>query len=157
MNVRESSAQSTSGSAARCADHVPVAPENLARYSPPEICRATRSRRQAKTAISLPMVEGVAGCPCVRESIAASRCFTERSVSAAVTSRSFGSHTRSTARFTVRAYEAELMSSLVHAKWVSSAMASRPRVVRRSRTRYSTALTSCRVTDSFSASQSISA
>ncbi len=34
MNERVSSGQSTSGSAATCADQVPVAPENFARYSP---------------------------------------------------------------------------------------------------------------------------
>ena len=103
------------------------------------------------------MVEGVAGCPWVRDSIGASRWATASSRSASMTARSFGSHTRSTARCTVSAYEAELTSSLVHAKWVSSAIASRPSVESRSRTRYSTALTSWRVTASFSASQSISA
>ena len=71
--------------------------------------------------------------------------------------RSFGSHTVVTARWTVSAYEAELMSSLVHAKCVSSAIESSPSADSRSRTRYSTAFTSCRVTASFSASQSISA
>ena len=74
-----------------------------------------------------------------------------------MTARSFGSQTRCTARCTVRAYEVELMSSLVQAKCVSSAIASRPSADSRSRTRYSTALTSWRVTASFSASQSISA
>lgn len=49
------------------------------------------------------------------------------------------------------------MSSLVQAKCVSSAMWSRPSVESRSRTRYSMAFTSCCVTASFSASQSISA
>ena len=49
------------------------------------------------------------------------------------------------------------MSSLVQAKWVSSAMPSKPSDESRSRTRYSTAFTSWRVTASFSASQSISA
>ena len=76
--------------------------------------------------------------------------------SAAMTARSFGSQTAVTARWTVSAYDAELMSSLVHAKCVSSAIASSPSADRRSRTRYSTAFTSCRVTASFSASQSIS-
>ncbi len=47
------------------------------------------------------------------------------------------------------------MSSLVHAKCVSSATCARPSSSRRSRTKYSTAFTSCRVTASTRASASI--
>ncbi len=96
MNSRETAGQSASGSAARWADHVPVAPENFARKSDASTCAAMRSRRHAKTASSLPIVVGVAGCPCVRDSIAASRCATDRALSAAMTERSFGSQTSST-------------------------------------------------------------
>jgi hypothetical protein len=49
------------------------------------------------------------------------------------------------------------MSSLVHAKCVSSAMPESPRASRRRRTKYSTAFTSCRVVASSAASSSISA
>jgi hypothetical protein len=73
-----------------------------------------------------------------------------------ITVRSFGSQTSVTARFTMSAYDVELMSSLVHAKWVSSAIESSPSFESLSRTRYSTAFTSWRVTASRSASQSIS-
>ena len=90
MNARVSAGQSTSGSAAMCADHVPVAPENFARYSDASTCAATRSRRQTNTASSLPIVVGVAGWPWVRESIAASRCASASPRSVAITSRSFG-------------------------------------------------------------------
>ncbi len=142
MNAREIAGQSTSGSAARCADQVPVAPENLARYSDAPTWAATRSRRHTNTASSLPIVVGVAGWPCVRESIAASRCCSASARSESMTACSLGSHTPSMARWTVSAYEAELMSSLVHAKCVSSAIESRPSAESRSRTRYSTAFTS---------------
>ena len=47
------------------------------------------------------MVDGVAGWPCVRESIAASRCSTARAASVSMTPRYFGSHTSRTASRTV--------------------------------------------------------
>ena len=62
-----------------------------------------RSVRQALYLSALTMVVGVAGWPCVRASIAASRCLTARAARMSVTALSLGSHTRVTARFTVSA------------------------------------------------------
>ena len=49
------------------------------------------------------MVDGVAGWPCVRESIAASRCSTARAERVSMTPRYFGSQTWRTASRTVMA------------------------------------------------------
>ena len=62
-----------------------------------------RPSRWAKTASSLPIVVGVAGWPCVRDSIAASRCSTASAAIASITPRNFGSQTLRTASRTVTA------------------------------------------------------
>ncbi len=72
MNERLTSAQFSPGSAARWALKLPTAPFHLPRI-PTDVQRfCARASRATKLATSLPRVVGLAGCPCVRASIAMS-------------------------------------------------------------------------------------
>jgi hypothetical protein len=103
----------------------------------------------------------VAGCPWVWASSGTSRRSEAIVASASTSAVARGSQTSVTAPLTITAYDRLLTSSLVHAKWMSSA---RPRSassgaiwVSRFFTKYSTAFTSCWVTRSVAAISSISA
>ena len=103
------------------------------------------------------MVVGVAGCPWVRESMAASLYLSAKTFRESTSVLALGSQTSVTASRIVIAYERLLISSLVQAKWVSSRRSSRPNFKTRSRIKYSTALTSCLVLASVSANSATSA
>ena len=138
-----------------------MAPLSLPRNSASSTRRSWRPMRQARTASSLPIVVGVAGWPWVCASSGVSRSAADISVSAPTSPAARGSQTCCTAPLTMTAYERLLMSSLVHAKWTSSARPASAGSGARARSRflrkYSTALTSCCVTRSVAASSSISA
>lgn len=71
-------------------------------------------------AISLPSVVGLAGWPCVRDSIgnAANSCAMARND--AITPSSAGSSVSARASLSISACDTLLMSSDVHAKWMNS-------------------------------------
>ena len=71
-------------------------------------------------AISLPIVVGLAGWPCVRESIGASARSCASATKRAITRSSAGSITSHRASLSIKACEVLLMSSEVHAKWMNS-------------------------------------
>ena len=76
---------------------MPVAPLILPRYSWPAMRRVWRVRRCTNTAISLPSVVGVAGWPCVRESMGVSAASAAIAETVATAARAAGSQTCSTA------------------------------------------------------------
>ena len=149
--------QSAPGTDTTCAAHVPVAPLILPRYSVASTRLIWRDRRCANTAISLPTVTGVAGWPCVCASIGTAAPASARPRRRSRSARIAGSHTCSVAALIVSAYARLLMSSEVQKMWTTSRRdgsvvpsPSLPAAASRySPIRYSTALTSWRVTASF--------
>ena len=140
--------QSTPGEATTCAAYVPVAPLILPRNSARSTRASWRARRCTKTAISLPIVVGVAGCPWVWDRSGTSASSSAMSARVSMRVRAAGSHTSCTAPLTPSAYERLLMSSDVQQKWTSSERSPAPIWSRNSLIEYSTALTSWTVTAS---------
>jgi len=112
--------QSAAGAAERWAWYEPVAPAILPRTSSLSSAAICGRSRATTLAISLPTVVGVAGCPCVCESIgtSASECAIWTSLSTIL--RIVGSSTFARASRSISAYDRLLMSSEVHAKWMNS-------------------------------------
>ena len=100
---RETVGQSAPGAPTTWAAHVPVAPLIFPRYSVAATRAIWRPKRWANTAISLPMVTGVAGWPCVRASMGMSAPARARATRRPWRARAAGSHTCSVAALMVRA------------------------------------------------------
>mmetsp|Transcript_1814 Transcript_1814/g.2880 ORF Transcript_1814/g.2880 Transcript_1814/m.2880 type:complete len:252 (+) Transcript_1814:923-1678(+) len=136
--------QSTAGLATTCALYEPTAPAILPRTSTPRIDLTWARMRCTTLASSLPTVVGVAGWPCVCESIGTSASSCAMPVSFVSSSASMGRRTSSRASATISAYDRLLMSSEVHAKWKNSSCDASAELAppKCSLRKYSTALTS---------------
>jgi len=109
-------------------------------------------------AISLPIVDGVAGCPCVRESSGTAAQSSAIAASASMMRSIAGSMTCSRASRTISAWLRLLMSSEVQAKCTNSSPAAAPGIpAMRSFRKYSTAFTSWLVVASMALTRSASA